>query len=76
MSRHLASLDPAYADFAARIEQQVAALDALTPDTPSAELPFGLPASYWADLLPTTRWRPRRRSACRCPSPRAAGTPR
>ncbi|MEV5573777.1 alpha/beta fold hydrolase [Spirillospora sp. NPDC052269] len=51
VSRHLASLDPAYAEFASLIERQVAALDGLTPDTPSADLPFGLPASYWADLL-------------------------
>ncbi|MFC4910008.1 alpha/beta fold hydrolase [Actinomadura gamaensis] len=51
VSRHLASLDPAYADFAAQIERQVAAMDALTADTPSADLPFGLPASYWLDLL-------------------------
>ncbi|WP_051468175.1 alpha/beta hydrolase family protein [Actinomadura oligospora] len=51
VSRHLASLDPAYAEFATLIERQVAALDGLTPDTPSADLPFGLPSSYWADLL-------------------------
>ncbi|MFC5181248.1 alpha/beta hydrolase family protein [Actinomadura harenae] len=51
VTRHLASLDPAYAEFGAQIERQVAALDVLTPDTPSADLPFGLPASYWADLL-------------------------
>lgn len=51
VSRHLADLDPAYAEFAGQIERQVAALDGLTPDTPSADLPFGLPASYWADLL-------------------------
>ncbi|MCP2339436.1 alpha/beta hydrolase family protein [Actinomadura rupiterrae] len=51
VSRHLAALDPAYAEFAAQIERQVAALESLAPDTPSADLPFGFPASYWRDLL-------------------------
>ncbi|MEV4254801.1 alpha/beta fold hydrolase [Spirillospora sp. NPDC049652] len=51
VTRHLASLDPAYAEVARQIEGQVAALDGLTPETPPEELPFGLPASYWADLL-------------------------
>ncbi|SED08915.1 hypothetical protein SAMN04489727_6358 [Amycolatopsis tolypomycina] len=45
VARHL-GLDPA------TFEQQAALVDSdrLTPETPSAELPFGLPASYWLDL--------------------------
>ncbi|HWD83523.1 MAG TPA: alpha/beta fold hydrolase [Kribbella sp.] len=31
-------------------EQQAAVVDNVSPDTPSTDLPFGLPASFWLDL--------------------------
>jgi fermentation-respiration switch protein FrsA (DUF1100 family) len=51
--RHLAALQPGpEADAAvAAITRQAALVDGpLTPSTPAADLPFGLPASFWLDL--------------------------
>ena len=51
--RYLAALDPDPASAAAveTITRQAALVDSadLTASTPAAELPFGLPASYWLD---------------------------
>ncbi|MFF4779181.1 alpha/beta fold hydrolase [Microtetraspora fusca] len=52
VARHLASLDPGAGEVAKLIARQAAVVDSpdLSPSTPAAELPFGLPGSYWLDL--------------------------
>jgi hypothetical protein len=54
VARYLAALDPgpSMEAFAETITRQaaLAASPGLSPATPDAELPFGLPASYWLDL--------------------------
>ncbi len=54
VARYLAALDPgpameAFADAMTR-QAALAGSSGLSPATPAAELPFGLPASYWLDL--------------------------
>ncbi|MDA8300532.1 MAG: alpha/beta fold hydrolase [Actinomycetota bacterium] len=55
-ARYLASLDPETAAASEpgieALAEQVRRVDspALSPSTPSAELPFGVPAGYWLDL--------------------------
>ncbi|MGI5488587.1 alpha/beta fold hydrolase [Microtetraspora malaysiensis] len=52
VTRYLASLDPGAEEFAELIARQAATVDSpdLSPSTPAAELPFGLPGGYWLDL--------------------------
>ncbi|GAA4587109.1 pimeloyl-ACP methyl ester carboxylesterase [Actinoplanes octamycinicus] len=53
VARQLAARDPGPASAAmlAAVDRQVAVVDdALTAETPAADLPFGFPASYWLDL--------------------------
>ncbi|WP_067126914.1 alpha/beta hydrolase family protein [Microtetraspora malaysiensis] len=52
VTRYLASLDPGAEEFAELIARQAATVDSpgLSPSTPAAELPFGLPGAYWLDL--------------------------
>lgn len=52
VARHLAAHTPESTEAAETIVRQAALVDSpdLTPATPAADLPFGLPASYWLDL--------------------------
>jgi dienelactone hydrolase len=55
VTRYLASLEPHATTAEAAVEaiaRQAALIDSadLSPSTPAAQLPFGLPASYWLDL--------------------------
>ncbi|GAA3107857.1 dienelactone hydrolase [Kribbella aluminosa] len=49
--RHLARANPEAVppEAVALFERQAIAADTVTPDTPSSDLPFGMPASFWLD---------------------------